>query len=365
LAGDHEDSTSIRYLITASVDADRSEILAAYQRNLETTGSPIVLDPVARRQAMVQADQIITDVVHSLREGRVHLDEGYRLLAWDIGATRAATGMHPRESLKAAAIFFEAATTSLARHISSDPESIGLFVLIVLALNQSISDRIREAATTYSGYLLERIHEAHLEERRRIALELHDRIGSVVSLAHRQLELYELYSTTEPARASARVVSAQQAIQEIMHNIRGLTSDLRLQEPLKSLEKALLRYIDSARADDVTIRVRVNGDESWAPPGVADESFLVLREAVRNALTHAKPTMVLVRVDIAPHELRASVVDNGVGFDTSHPSSGVGLSAMQERAALMGGVVTVSSRPGRGTHVDLLVPLPGHQNERA
>jgi signal transduction histidine kinase len=364
LAGNpREEPGSARYALAASVEADRPAILAAYARNLVAARSPIVSDPEARQQAMVQADQIITDVAESLRVGRVHVDEGYKLVTWEIGMARAARGTHPRESLKAASMFFEATVASLARHLTADEESLRLFVIAIRALNQSISVRIREAATTYSGYLLDKIHEAHLEERRRIARELHDRIGSGVSLAYRQLELFELYRTTEPVKASTRVETAQQAIQETMLNLRAVTSELRLQEPLKSLEKALLSYLDSARLEDVAIRLRVNGDESWAPPAVSDESFLILREAVRNALSHGHPTMVLVRVDIAPHELRASVVDDGSGFDPHNATGGVGLSSMQERAALIGGMVTVSSQADRGTHVELLVPLPGHRDE--
>lgn len=358
-----EESRSARHALAASVEADRSTILAAYERALIAAGSPIAGDAQARQQAKVQAEQIITDLVESLRAGRVHVDERYKLVTWDIGMARAARGMHPRESLNAASIFFEVTVTSVARNLAAGEESLRLFMIAVRALNQSIGVRIREAATVYTGYLLDKIHEAHLEERRRIARELHDRIGSGISLAYRQLELFDIYHKTEPVKASTRVETAQQAIQETMLNLRSITSELRLQEPLKSLEKALLSYLDSARSDDVTIRLQVNGDESWASPAVSDESFLILREAVRNALSHGRPTIVLVRVDIAPHELRAAVIDDGSGFDPQEATGGVGLASMEERATLIGGRITISSHPGWGTHVELLVPLAGHRDE--
>jgi signal transduction histidine kinase len=352
-----------RFGLAELIEADRPAILSDYEQRLVAAGSPIVGDSTARQQAMAHAEQILSDVLNSLRAGRVQVDEGYNMLAWEIGTTRAAQRTHPRESLRAASMFFETTLTAIFRHLRAAEESIQFSLIIVLALNQSISVRIRGAAATYASYLLDHIHESHVEERRRIARELHDRIGSGVSLAYRQLELYEIDRLTEPVRASTRVEAAQQAILDTMENLRAITSELRLQEPLQSLEKALLTYLDSVRAEEVNVRLQVSGDETWMPSAVSDESFLILREAIRNALGHGQPATVLVRVDIAPHELRAVVVDDGMGFDSRQGSSGVGLSSMQERAALMGGTVTVSSQPGRGTQVELLVPLPGQRDE--
>jgi signal transduction histidine kinase len=349
----------------------RAPILARYERILEDLGSPLVRDAATRRQVMAQGNRIITDVAESLRIGRVHVDANYRLQALDIGTARAASGVHPRESLRAASVLFEAAIEAAMPGLDDSEQPLPLFRLLVLALNTSIHLRIGDAASAYSGYLINRIHEAHLEERRRIARELHDRIGHGISHAFRQLELYDLYRTTEPVRASSRAVDAQNAIEETMRNLRDVTAELRLQEPLRSLEKALLTYIEGARVkdgedrEDTAIRLNVNGDETWAPPAIRDESFLVLREAVRNALRHSRPGMVLISVDIAPHELRGAVEDDGSGFDPEEASGGVGLASMRERAALMGGGVTVTSRLTGGTTVELVVPLPGHRDEPA
>jgi signal transduction histidine kinase len=138
-------------------------------------------------------------------------------------------------------------------------------------------------------------------------------------------------------------------------------SGLRLETPSTSLEKALLGFIEDARVGAVDIRLRVNGDETWASAAIRDESFLILREAVLNALRHGEPTMVIVRADIAPHELRASVKDDGKGFDPRRGSAsgGIGLSSMRERSEIIGGTLTICSELTRGTQLELLVPLPG------
>lgn len=358
-------SGSSRYAFATSIEASRAEILVSYAHKLAEIGSPIVHDAASRDQVIAHADQILSDVIASVRAGGVRLEDEH-LLAWDIGESRASSGVHPRESLRAAEVLFEVTMTTLSRHARIDEETFQLLMLAMLAMNRSISARIREAVIAYSGFLLSKIHEAHLGERRRIARELHDRIGHGISVTHQQLELYGLYRDTEPIKASARVETAQQAIDEAMQNLRAAISGLRLETPSKSLEKALLAFIEDVRVGAVDIRLRVNGDETWASAVIRDESFLILREAVRNALNHGEPTMVVVRVDIAPHELRASVKDDGRGFDPRRrpASAGIGLSSMRERSELIGGTLTVCSELARGTQVELLVPLPGLKDDR-
>lgn len=351
----------------ARIEADRAEILTAYENGLTAAGSPVARDPLALSQAIENATAIIADVVDSVRAGHVRIDERYKLLSWTIGETRAEGGLRPQHSLRAAVALFDVVVSSIVRHVDGVPGTMGPFVTALLALNESISMRIREATVAYTGYLLDEVQSAHHGERGRIARELHDRLGEGLSVALRQLELQELVGGQEPLKAATRGAMARDAIRETMQRLRMVISDLR-QEPVTSLEKALIQHKEAIEGEDVVLRLRVSGDEAWAPRTVLDESFLIIREAIRNALTHADPTMVLIGVELAPHELRAWVEDDGRGFELSagaavSASGGIGLATMQERAALMGGTTTVSSRPGQGTYVELLLPLPGHRDE--
>lgn len=149
---------------------------------------------------------------------------------------------------------------------------------------------------------------------------------------------------------------AREVLVEGMRRLRVVTSDVR-EPPVPSLERALIRYLDSVQAN-AEVRLNISGDEAFAPPVVLDEAFLILQEAVRNALTHASPQVVLVGVELDPKELRAWVLDDGCGFVVTPPAPGGGLGSMRERAALIGGRVSVSSMPGHGTRVDLRIPLP-------
>jgi signal transduction histidine kinase len=360
-----ESSHTTRYDFAALIEMDRPKILADYVNALDAVGSSVVRDPVARQQTVAHASQSLSDIVASVRAGRVQIDENSTLLAWEIGETRAANAIPTQESWRAAMVFVETVVSSVMQHVNA--ESLDVFGIVLLTLSQSTTLRIREATGAYTSYLLNRIHEAHVAERRRIARELHDRVGNGLSVAHRQLELFQDYHDKVPVEGMTRAERAHQAVVESMESLRGVISDLRLEVPLKSLEKALASYVESVSADNVTLRLRVNGDETWVPSTVRDESFLVIREAIRNALTHGAPGMVLISVDIAPHELRAVIEDTGRGFDQAEAlaAGATGLSSMRERAALLGGTLSVLSHPSQGTQVELVVPLPEQREDAA
>ncbi|MBG0813181.1 sensor histidine kinase [Planomonospora sp. ID82291] len=241
-----------------------------------------------------------------------------------------------------------------------------LITLAVAGLEESLSRRVRESADGYHGFLLNLVHEAQEEERRRVARELHDRIGHGLSVAHQQLALSEAYRASDAARASAKIGVVQQAIQETMENLRQLTSELHPRTPVRSLEKSLLGFLEEVERDDVSVVLDVSGDESWAEPRVRGEAFLIVREAVRNALAHGDPPRVLVRVNIAPHELSASVLDNGRGFDPGAVRGhGVGMTSMRERAELLDGRVVIAGAVGQGCLVELFIPLKRKSRGRA
>ncbi|MEU1288831.1 sensor histidine kinase [Kitasatospora sp. NPDC005856] len=349
-----------RQQVADLIEQRTPEILAAYETELRAAGNVIAQHPVSLSQALANATQIIADVVNSLRVGQVEVDQRYKLLAWDIGATRAANGVHPRESVQASSVLFHAALSTIFGLLPQEDRQVDTFTLITLALQRSITLRIRESVAAYTGLLVDKIHEAQLDERRRIARELHDRIGYGMSVTHRQLELYRMYLDKQPDRASVKLATAQQAIQESMHHLRAVTSDLHTQQPPRSLETALLNDLESLGAEDVSVRLRVNGNEDWASPEALDEVFLILREGVRNVLRHAGASVLLVNVEITPNELRASVEDDGCGLPRERPvDAGVGLSSMRERAELLGGRLLVNGRPSNGTRVDLSIPLKG------
>jgi signal transduction histidine kinase len=338
----------------ALIGADRTAILASYARSLAAWPNPIVAKPCAREQVMTSGAEILADVMAGLRgaDGRPMPTTG---------AVQAGSRLNPADLVRAAGAFFNIAVGFLGSYVTDDPELLPCFITAVKALNESISRRIREATLAHTGSLLERVDQAHIDERRRVARELHDRLGEGMSVALRQLELHEITSGQDLDTPAPRVVMAKQALAEAMRRLRLVVCGLR-QDSVRSLEKALVRYIDSADAD-AEVRLRVSGDERWAPLPVIDEAFLIIREAIRNALAHGLPRLVLIGVVLAPHELLAWVEDDGTGFMAGQArdsgAAGTGLASMRERAAMLGGQLRIGSVPGQGTVVELLVSLPG------
>jgi signal transduction histidine kinase len=349
------------------LEQDHDAILTSFRQRMEDAKSPFMSDPAAQDQVMTICSEIVTDVVESVRAGRVRIDDHYKRHCWMLGEAQARSHLTPADSMRAAVWFFDVTVTSLSRHVQDDPELLPCFVTAILALNQSTTLRIREITLAYTGCLLDRIHHAHLNERRRIARELHDRLGEGLSAGLRQFELYEITSADDSPEPWPGVALGKEALIEAMRRLRLVIADLR-QDPVTSLEKALNRYLDSI-VSDVGIRLRVTGDEAWAWPTVIDETYLILREAIRNSLAHGDPQLILIGVDLSPHELRAWVADDGRGFVVPESSEAAGmatagLASMRERADVMGGRLSVSSAPGQGTEIELFVPLSGQCHER-
>ncbi len=348
-------------VLASYLDSHRQEILDEYVRRLADRRSRLVVDQETRLQVVAQAADSLDEVIASLRSNDPVLDVRDRVLAKNIGVSRAARGVHPVESLQAATEFFAAFIYGMLGCFELDENAP--LVQATLALDQSIMLRISEAASSYSSFLIDNIHRAHLDERQLLARNLHDRVGAGISVSYRQLELFSIYRENDPVAAGNRVESARQALAQVITDIRQLTADLRLVEPLHGLEKALREYVDAAGDTDVAAEIIVNGNETWASDQVRDEIFLVVREALRNALRHGAPRNVVALIDIAPHELRAAIEDDGRGFSAEKPDhSGSGIRSMQERVALLGGVFRLASIAGKGTQVEIQIPLEGTQS---
>jgi signal transduction histidine kinase len=335
---------------------DSVSILTSYRQTLEKVRGPVTHEDRALNCIVAAGSGLIADLAERVRAGGTPHDVPDRAPAWPRTTTQADAQLSPVETLRAAVALFNATVTPLALHVKEDPELLPCFVAAILALHENLALRTNEATDAHTRYLLDRIYQVQLDERRRMARELHDRLGEGLSVALRQAELSELVSAEHPQEGTTHAGLAREALVEAMRRLRLLTSDLR-QDPVTSLEKALTHYLDSF-STDAEIQLKVSGNERWATPTVIDEAYLIIREAIRNAFTHAVPSLVLVEIDVEQHQLYARVKDDGCGFVTALAAGGTaGLASMRERATLIGGTLTVNSVPLRGTQVCLVVPL--------
>jgi signal transduction histidine kinase len=226
---------------------------------------------------------------------------------------------------------------------------------------QEAEIRVREAAATASAQLRQRL----AEERLTIARELHDVLAHSISIIAVQsgAALDAIDTDTEAAREAMRSVRA--VARQTLPDLRGALAllrgdedrkiDLRSQPRLSELED----LVGSVRATGlaVTLAHRTGGEEFAPLTEVA--AYRIVQEALTNVVRHAAATSATVTVRRDGTSLMIDVVDNGYGLDDRRPD-GLGLIGMAERAALVGGTVTVSTPPsGTGTLVRATLPVDG------
>jgi signal transduction histidine kinase len=347
----------------------RRQILDELERRLQSVRSPIVASPEAIAQLRMQVCSVLDDVVDGRpRESDLPDEPASLVLATQIGTLRAVQGVHPTESLRAATALFEIALPMLTRECVTEAEGTPGAARIAVSLHRTIMSRVVQAAVPYVNFLLSKLYRAHREERERMARELHDRAAHAVGVGLQDLELYQVYAAREPERARQKFEAAEDALREALQTIRQLSAELRESVGSRGLEEALQRYLRANVRPEVDVSFSSEGDTSTLTGEVREELYLVLREAVRNALLHGHASAVRVEVELTDSELRAAVGDNGKGFDVTDPLEvldddgtpspvGVGLASMRERLDLLGGTLTVSSDLGVGTTVEARLPL--------
>lgn len=335
-------------------------ILTRYRARLEQLGSPLVADAGTWGELAVQARRILGDCAESLRTPDAEPTEADLPGVIDMAVRRGGKGIHPRNSVRASVVLFDVVLDEVRTLTEGGDtrQAADAVARVAFTLNRGIGARLEAGAVGYDTFLLNQVREVIEADRRELAREIHDRFGNSVSLAMRRLELaaHEAASRTHPP--AEQISAAQAVLTDALHELRELITGLRSGFD-GALQAALHAYVASVRASRPAVTVAVNGIESWAPPDTLDEVFLILREALRNVFAHADADRATVKVNVAPHEVRATVEDDGLGFDPGVPvrPDSHGISSMRERAETLSGTLHVRSMPGNGTRVHLWIPL--------
>jgi signal transduction histidine kinase len=199
-----------------------------------------------------------------------------------------------------------------------------------------------------------------IEERTRIAGELHDAVAQKLFSLRLTAEAAATVATRDPARAAEQVARVAELSGSALRELRSVIDALRPAELVDDgLVATLAKHVDVL--DRVhTARVRLDaGILPRLPADVEDAVLRIAQEAMHNALRHGGPSMVTVRLSQVGSTLVLEVIDDGTGFDVeaaSRASRRLGLVSMRDRAAGVGGSFSVRSAPGSGTQVRLEVP---------
>jgi signal transduction histidine kinase len=234
------------------------------------------------------------------------------------------------------------------------------FVVLLLGINAESRSDLRALRTAYAALDRLRLSEAEratLEERTRLARELHDGLAQDLWFAKLKHERLVPFVPEEQRPLAAEVT---EALDSAIAEARQAVVTMRAEDDRDiSLEELLARAVN-----DFAGRSGLRADFSAAdlPPSLAPrtqvEVLRVLQEALTNVRKHADATVVRVNAEVGDGQLQLSVIDNGRGFRPGETSGdGVGMQGMKERARLLGGDLRVVSEPSAGTALHLTVPL--------
>ena len=200
---------------------------------------------------------------------------------------------------------------------------------------------------------------AVLQERTRIARELHDIVAHAVSMMVVQAGAAEQVVEDDPQFTRRALETIRSTGADALSEMRRVVAMLRDSDdpgdlaPQPGLD-ALPALVEDVRGAGLRATLAVEGDPRPLPAGVGLAAYRIAQEALTNVRRHASATEVSVRVGYEPEAVRIEVVDDGVG--SADPAGGHGLAGMRERAAMYGGSVEAGSVNGSGFAVRATLP---------
>ena len=205
---------------------------------------------------------------------------------------------------------------------------------------------------------------AVLQERGRLAREIHDTLAQAFVGIASQLEVVEMKLPEKAAEAKGSLDLARRMAQHSLTEARRSVLDLRTaalddQDLSTALKSGAAMWASGSGLD---VQLEVHGNTAAVPPDVSHQVLRIAQEAFNNVLKHSGASRVAVNLGVDERQLKLQVADNGCGFEPNNVFSSAtghfGLIGMRERAERVNGELHLESCPGQGTQVQILVPLP-------
>ncbi len=241
---------------------------------------------------------------------------------------------------------------------------IAIAVLWIHLLQRRL-ERQHAAQLAFSRQVLERLED----ERRRIAVNLHDSLGQVL-LAIKNHALLAIQRPPDEQGTRQRFDEISSATSQAIEEVRQITHGLRpYQLDRLGLTQAIRASVNRASANDaILFASRVENIDGLFDKDAEIHVYRIVQEAVTNVVKHSGATETTVVIKKRDDAVSLSIRDNGCGFDPARLSSqphdlGYGLSGIAERVRILGGTLAIDSRPGQGTSLTVEVPLLNHKHE--
>jgi len=231
-----------------------------------------------------------------------------------------------------------------------------------------LAERLNQMAQQLERTLETRREFAILEERNRLARELHDSAKQLAFAAAGQINAANTLLKRDPDGASAHISEAEGLIRNLRRELGDLIRQLRPAElEGKGLGTALGDYAaDWSRQTGISQEVLVRR-ERRLPLDIEQAIFRIMQEALANSARHSHASCVKMKILYSDVDVTCTLYDDGVGFDPSQKFTGFGLRSMRERVAAMGGTLRIESAPESGTKLIINIPTnqKGAEDEEA
>lgn len=202
---------------------------------------------------------------------------------------------------------------------------------------------------------------ATIEERNRLAREIHDSLGHYMTVINVQLEKAIAFKERDSQMAEEALKNAKHLASEALKDIRQSVGTLRSRPEKFSLTQALAELVSHLESSQISVDLEIEGDEA----DFSRQALLTLYRAAQEGLTniqkHAQASHATVHIKLEDQQARLAIVDNGQGFDPARLADAkqethYGLQGIRERLELVRGSFELESAPDRGT--SLLVTVP-------
>jgi signal transduction histidine kinase len=236
----------------------------------------------------------------------------------------------------------------------------GLFFFVIIYQRKMIKNQVqlRQLEDAQQQELLKAVIETQESERKRLAEDLHDSVGQVLSAI--KLKLHRITKVNEVENANELLADTRkltdECIQEIRNIIHNVLPPVLVDFGLIDALNALCTKMNDNTSIQITFTKKLN-DERF-PSEIELTLYRIAQELFGNAVKHSEATSIQVELAKQGHSLVMTFRDNGRGFNIDDVTHGFGLKNLRSRASLINGKIHIYSKPLSGTLTTINVPLP-------
>jgi signal transduction histidine kinase len=240
--------------------------------------------------------------------------------------------------------------------------TLGLFFVIkfvnTLIIERQTKEQLAFANEQLRQYALQIEDLAAVQERNRIAREIHDSLGHALTALNVQLQTASKLWHIDLSQAQSFLTQARRlgevAIKEVRHSVNTLRADSREDEPIETAIASLVE--DFYQGTGVAVYTQIELKATLSPQ-ITKTLYRIVQEALTNICKHAQATKVWIQLKTTLDEVSLKIEDNGQGFRVNSEKTGFGLQGMQERVTALQGDFYLETLPGAGCRIIVDLPL--------